>query len=112
MQTLGKAVAVDPACAGFEPLMTLYLTDRTSPDEIVRARASGPPMPCSAISAEMLETPAAPDTAEAAARGAAAPMFSSSPKPSAAVFAPLLEAEAAADGVDVTFMDGRFDPLG
>jgi hypothetical protein len=39
-------------------------------------------------------------------------MFSSSPKPSAAVFAPLLEAEAAADGVDVTFMDGRFDPLG
>jgi dihydroorotase len=42
LAALGKAVAVDPACAGFEPLMTLYLTDRTSPDEIVRARASGP----------------------------------------------------------------------
>jgi hypothetical protein len=39
-------------------------------------------------------------------------MFSNSPKPSAAVFAPLLEAEAEVDGVDVTFMDGRFDPLG
>ena len=25
----------------FEPLMTLYLTDRTTPDEIVRAKASG-----------------------------------------------------------------------
>ncbi len=25
----------------FEPLMTLYLTDRTTPDEIRRARASG-----------------------------------------------------------------------
>ena len=41
LAALGKAVASDPACAGFEPLMTLYLTDRTSPDEIVRARASG-----------------------------------------------------------------------
>jgi dihydroorotase len=35
--------ALDPAraCAGFEPLMTLYLTDRTEPAEIARARASG-----------------------------------------------------------------------
>jgi dihydroorotase len=35
--------ALDPAtaCAGFEPLMTLYLTDRTDPAEIARARASG-----------------------------------------------------------------------
>ena len=41
LAALGKAVVADPACAGFEPLMTLYLTDRTSPDEIVRARASG-----------------------------------------------------------------------
>ncbi|MFZ4757831.1 MAG: dihydroorotase [Burkholderiaceae bacterium] len=31
----------DPACAGFEPLMTLYLTDRTPADELRRARASG-----------------------------------------------------------------------
>jgi dihydroorotase len=31
----------DPACAGFEPLMTLYLTDRTQPDEVRRARESG-----------------------------------------------------------------------
>jgi dihydroorotase len=41
LAALGKAVAVDPTCAGFEPLMTLYLTDRTSPDEVARARASG-----------------------------------------------------------------------
>jgi dihydroorotase len=35
--------ALDPAvaCAGFEPLMTLYLTDSTDPAEIARARASG-----------------------------------------------------------------------
>src|SRR5262245_56522354 len=35
--------ALDPAiaCAGFEPLMTLYLTDRTEPAEIARAKASG-----------------------------------------------------------------------
>jgi dihydroorotase len=30
-----------PAGAEFEPLMTLYLTDRTPPDEIVRAKAAG-----------------------------------------------------------------------
>jgi len=30
-----------PASAGFEPLMTLYLTDRTDPDEVSRAKASG-----------------------------------------------------------------------
>jgi dihydroorotase len=30
-----------PAGARFEPLMTLYLTDRTAPEEIERARASG-----------------------------------------------------------------------
>ncbi len=30
-----------PAGSGFEPLMTLYLTDNTPPEEIARARASG-----------------------------------------------------------------------
>lgn len=30
-----------PASCGFEPLMTLYLTDTTSPQEILAARASG-----------------------------------------------------------------------
>jgi len=30
-----------PAGSTFEPLMSLYLTDRTSPDEVDRARASG-----------------------------------------------------------------------
>jgi dihydroorotase len=30
-----------PAGAGFEPLMTLYLTDNTPPDEIARAKAAG-----------------------------------------------------------------------
>ena len=37
----GRIVAALPAGAGFEPLMTLYLTDDTPPEEIVRARASG-----------------------------------------------------------------------
>ena len=34
--------SLDPAsaCAGFEPLMTLYLTDRTDPAEIAQAKAS------------------------------------------------------------------------
>lgn len=34
--------SLDPAsaCEGFEPLMTLYLTDRTDPAEIARAKAS------------------------------------------------------------------------
>jgi dihydroorotase len=40
LDALDGAVAIDPACAGFEPLMTLYLTDRTPPDEIRRARES------------------------------------------------------------------------
>jgi dihydroorotase len=30
-----------PAGSAFEPLMTLYLTDRTAPEEVARARASG-----------------------------------------------------------------------
>jgi dihydroorotase len=33
--------ALIPADSGFEPLMTLYLTDNTSPDEIKKARESG-----------------------------------------------------------------------
>jgi dihydroorotase len=37
----GRILAALPAGVGFEPLMTLYLTDHTSPEEIVRARASG-----------------------------------------------------------------------
>ncbi len=36
-----RILAVLPATSSFEPLMTLYLTDRTSPDEIRAARASG-----------------------------------------------------------------------
>jgi len=35
-----------PAGSGFEPLMTLYLTDRTTPDEITRARHSGAVVAC------------------------------------------------------------------
>src|SRR5687768_6997357 len=39
---INKALAMGPASdSGFEPLMTLYLTDNTSPDEIKRARDSG-----------------------------------------------------------------------
>ena len=41
LQYRERIVAALPAGARFEPLMTLYLTDRTRPDEIVRARASG-----------------------------------------------------------------------
>lgn len=36
-----RILAARPAGSGFEPLMVLYLTDNTSPDEIVKARASG-----------------------------------------------------------------------
>jgi dihydroorotase len=36
-----RIMAAVPAGIGFEPLMTLYLTDRTSPVEIERARACG-----------------------------------------------------------------------
>ena len=36
-----RILAALPAGMRFEPLMTLYLTDRTNPDEIDRAKASG-----------------------------------------------------------------------
>ena len=36
-----RILAALPAGADFEPLMTLYLTDLTPPDEIVRAKAAG-----------------------------------------------------------------------
>jgi dihydroorotase len=36
-----RILAALPAGLSFEPLMTLYLTDHTSPEEIVRARESG-----------------------------------------------------------------------
>jgi len=36
-----RIVAALPAQADFEPLMTLYLTDTTPPEEIARAKASG-----------------------------------------------------------------------
>jgi len=36
-----RILAALPAGMRFEPLMTLYLTDHTSPEEIVRAKASG-----------------------------------------------------------------------
>ena len=37
----GRVLAALPALARFEPLMTLYLTDNTRPEEIARAKASG-----------------------------------------------------------------------
>ena len=36
-----RILAALPAGMTFEPLMTLYMTDRTTPDDIVRAKASG-----------------------------------------------------------------------
>lgn len=36
-----RILAVLPAGMAFEPLMTLYLTDNTSPEEVAKARASG-----------------------------------------------------------------------
>ena len=36
-----RILAALPAGAAFTPLMTLYLTEKTSPDEIRRAKASG-----------------------------------------------------------------------
>lgn len=41
LKALRETAGDEPACVGFEPLMTLYLTDRTPPDEIHRARESG-----------------------------------------------------------------------
>lgn len=37
-QRIGQAL---PAASGFQPLMTLYLTDRTPPEEVLRARDAG-----------------------------------------------------------------------
>ena len=37
----GRILAALPASVGFEPLMTLYLTDNTPPAEIARAKACG-----------------------------------------------------------------------
>jgi len=42
----GRILAALPAASKFEPLMTLYLTDSTSPGEIERARASGLVLAC------------------------------------------------------------------
>ncbi|MFO1341138.1 MAG: dihydroorotase [Burkholderiaceae bacterium] len=36
-----RILAARPAGSGFEPLMTLYLTDNTPPEEIARAKAAG-----------------------------------------------------------------------
>ena len=36
-----RVLAAVPAGVHFEPLMTLYLTDNTSPDEVARAREAG-----------------------------------------------------------------------
>jgi dihydroorotase len=41
LDALRRAAPDEPACQAFDPLMTLYLTDATSPDEIRRAAASG-----------------------------------------------------------------------
>jgi hypothetical protein len=62
-------------------------------------------MPCRAISVEIPGTPEAPETPEAAARGAAPDTFSSSPKPSAAGFAPPDDAAAEVDEVELTFIE-------
>ncbi|BCU06233.1 dihydroorotase [Allochromatium tepidum] len=41
-----RILAALPENSGFTPLMTLYLTDRTTPDEIARARDSGVVVAC------------------------------------------------------------------
>jgi len=41
-----RILAALPEGSGFMPLMTLYLTDRTTPDEIARARDSGAVVAC------------------------------------------------------------------
>ncbi len=46
IQYRGRILAALPAGARFTPLMTLYLTDRTAPEEIDRARASGAVFGC------------------------------------------------------------------
>ena len=42
----GRILAALPGGTPFEPLMTLYLTDNTAPEEIAAARSSGPPGAC------------------------------------------------------------------
>jgi len=46
IQYRARIVAALPAGADFTPLMTLYMTDRTAPEEIDRARASGAVLGC------------------------------------------------------------------
>lgn len=46
LQYRARILAALPAGARFTPLMTLYLTDRTAPEEIDRARASGAVFAC------------------------------------------------------------------
>jgi len=41
MQYRARIIAALPPGSNFQPLMTLYLTDRTPPEEIVRAKAAG-----------------------------------------------------------------------
>ena len=41
LDALRRAAPDEPACQAFDPLMTLYLTDATSPDEIRSAAVSG-----------------------------------------------------------------------
>lgn len=41
-----RILAALPEGSDFQPLMTLYLTDRTTPDEIARAKASGAVFAC------------------------------------------------------------------
>ena len=36
-----RILAALPAGSNFKPLMTLYLTDRTAPEEVARAKAAG-----------------------------------------------------------------------
>src|SRR5690349_3948698 len=79
-------------------------SSRRRPLRNARARASGPPIPCRASKTETPETPAAPDTAEAADLGAAPPAPRSWLKPSAAGLGPLLPADADVDEAELTFI--------
>ncbi|KAF8059750.1 pyrC [Scenedesmus sp. PABB004] len=62
-----RVSAAVPAGSGFSPLMTLYLTDNTSPDEVHRAKAAG------VVAFKLYPAGATTNSGDAAAAGRAAP---------------------------------------
>lgn len=109
LEALQGAVGDDPACAGFDPLMTLYLTDRTDPAEIRRAKDSG------VVHAVKLY-PAGATTHSEAGVTAMAAVYAVLEEMQALGFPLLIHGEVTDPGVDVfdreaVFIDTVLEPL-